>query len=96
MRPPPPTHAKIASISCTLCWRMISIATVPWPAITYGSSYGGILVSCSISASRAHSCLASSKSFPYKTTLDPSLLTLRHLIVGVALASPIKNSCDYE
>ena len=39
MSPPPPTGAKIASMRPGR-WRRISIPTVPWPAITSGSSYG--------------------------------------------------------
>ncbi len=38
-RPPPPMATKIASIG-PWCWRRISIAIVPWPAITSGSSNG--------------------------------------------------------
>ncbi|VWC43558.1 hypothetical protein BSE24067_07209 [Burkholderia seminalis] len=37
--PPPPIGTKIAWIG-PWCWRRISIAMVPWPAITYGSSNG--------------------------------------------------------
>ena len=42
--PPPPTGTNTAS-SLFEHWRRISIATVPWPAITSSSSYGGMNVS---------------------------------------------------
>ena len=39
INPPPPISTKMASMSPP-CWRRISSATVPWPAITSGSSKG--------------------------------------------------------
>jgi hypothetical protein len=37
--PPPPTGTNTASIG-PACWRSNSMATVPWPAMTSGSSKG--------------------------------------------------------
>jgi len=44
IRPPPPTPQKMASIFEKSYWRKISTPIVPCPAITNGSSYGGIFV----------------------------------------------------
>ena len=45
-KPPPPTQQNIASIGSG-CALRISMAMVPWPAMTSGSSYGCTKVSCS-------------------------------------------------
>ncbi|KAJ1879021.1 hypothetical protein LPJ66_011780, partial [Kickxella alabastrina] len=58
--PPPPTATKIMSISVDLRCRKSSIAIVPWPAITRGSSKGGMLVSPWSFSNLLHSTLASS------------------------------------
>ncbi len=57
INPPPPIATKtewIGPSSTGWCWRRISIATVPWPAMTSGSSNGWTKVSlcffCSSSA----------------------------------------------
>ncbi|MDT4818725.1 hypothetical protein FQZ97_518250 [compost metagenome] len=51
--PPPPMATKTAWIGPG-CWRRISMAMVPWPAITSGSSNGWMKVSlCFFSSSAA-------------------------------------------
>ena len=53
MSPPPPTSTKIASKGSP-CWRTISIATVPWPAMTCSSSKGGMsTIPCSAASASA-------------------------------------------
>mmetsp|Transcript_384 Transcript_384/g.733 ORF Transcript_384/g.733 Transcript_384/m.733 type:complete len:251 (+) Transcript_384:645-1397(+) len=42
MRPPPPTGRKTASSSALGAWRRSSRPMVPWPAMTSGSSKGGM------------------------------------------------------
>lgn len=81
--PPPPTQTKIASSAAASVCLKISTATVPCPAMTYGSSNGGMLVRPWSVASRAHSRFAASKSEPKRTTLAPRRSTLRYLIEGV-------------
>ena len=82
-RPPPPTHANTPSSVLGSVCRINSTAAVPCPAMTCGSSNGGMLVRpCSFS-SRAHSRFASSKSLPNRTTVAPRRSTLAHLIAGV-------------
>ena len=82
IRPPPPTEQKTAWSCEMLHWRSSSIAIVPWPAITYGSSKGWIFVSPCLTSRRLHSSFASSKSCPNNTTLPPSRDTFRCLISG--------------
>ena len=83
MRPPPPTQTNIASSLGMLVCRKISIPIVPCPAMTYGSSNGGMFINPCSSSKRRHSTLAASKSGPCRLTTPPSLDTLRCLMLGV-------------
>ncbi|KAH3677800.1 hypothetical protein OGATHE_000454 [Ogataea polymorpha] len=82
--PPPPTATNTALSLLLFTWRSSSMAMVPWPAMTYGWSKGGIFVSPCSMVSLSHSALAESKSLPKSTTREPSLLTFLNLMDGVA------------
>ena len=56
---------------------------VPWPAMTYGSSNGGMLVSPCSTCRRAASALAVSKSCPTNLTVPPRRDTFLCLMAGV-------------
>jgi hypothetical protein len=83
IRPPPPTQKKTAFRSCKFVCRSSSMPIVPCPAMTYGSSNGGIDIRpCSFS-NLAASVFAASKSAPCNMTEPPNLETFLCLISGV-------------
>ena len=69
IRPPPPMGTT--SVSTSGAASSTSRATVPWPAITSGSSNGCTYVRPSSSATRSASACASSKTSPERITRAP-------------------------
>ena len=93
-KPPPPTAQNTASTCSISVWRQISTATVPCPVMTWGWSKGGMTVRPCVSASRAHSALASSKFAPWNRTLAPRRWTFSHLILGVPMGMTIVHGIE--
>mmetsp|Transcript_7526 Transcript_7526/g.23568 ORF Transcript_7526/g.23568 Transcript_7526/m.23568 type:complete len:320 (-) Transcript_7526:41-1000(-) len=81
IKPPPPMGINTA-LAVGNC-RKISTPQVPWPAMTYGSSNGGMnVISSSTDRFFAYAAV-SSKFSPMRTTSPPSLRTASTLIFGV-------------
>ena len=81
-RPPPPTG--ITSASRSGASSSSSSASVPWPAITAGSSYGWMKTSCRSQRPVAAACAAASASVsPCSTTVAPQAAVRVTLVDGV-------------
>ena len=91
MSPPPPTGTKIARGRSGV-WRRISIATVPCPAMTSGSSKG-CTYTRPVRSDIPHAwAFASSKDSPCATTSAPSRRTASTLIAGVVSGMTMRAS----
>ena len=92
IKPPPPTGIKNMSGTSSNC-STISFATVPWPAITKGSSKGWTNTLPSFfDTSKAYS-YASSKESPYSLTFTPNFFTdsifMDGVVVGITIIASI-------